>query len=137
MKNFPTIVVGAALLTPGICFSATVFSDNFNRAAPGSDYAVSVSAGDGGASINGSSFLELTNDMSATANANGRVSTAVSFASFYAPFSGVLSGNSGPVTWEVNLRYNRATDPSGFAGGGYGAAFVLAASQADFLGGTG
>jgi hypothetical protein len=51
--------------------------------------------------------------------------------------SGVLSGNSGAVVWEVNLRYNRAIDPSGFAGGGYGAAFVLAASQADFLGGTG
>jgi hypothetical protein len=35
MKKFPTIIVGAALLAPGICFSATVFSDDFNRAAAG------------------------------------------------------------------------------------------------------
>lgn len=131
---FPLIACCAA--SP--VFGVVVFSDDFNRADLGSAYGVGVSAGtDGGALIAGASFAELTNDLGATVNANGRVSASVSFSNFSAPFSGTLSANESTVTWESNFRYNRTTAPAGFSGGTYGLAFVLAASDADFTAGNG
>ena len=117
--------------------ATVVFSDDFNRADLGSVYVTTVKSGDGGASINGGAFVELTNDATATVNASGRVSVATAFSNFAAPFSGKLTDNASTVTWETNLRFNRASAPSGFASGEYGVAFVLAASDADFTQGNG
>lgn len=125
-------------LAPTLGFSAEVFSDNFNRAALGSGYATAVTAGaDGGAAITGAAFLELTNDATASTNLSGRLSVATAFSAFGTPFQAVPSANPGLVTWETNLRYNRVTEPSGFGGGNYGAAFVLAGTSADFTAGNG
>ncbi len=133
------------ILLPLLCSFASVshasvvFSDDFNRTLLGPTYLTTVSAGDGGSLIKGSSFLELTNDSTGAANANGRVSVATPFSNFDAPFTGILSANAGTVTWETNFRYNRTplAEPSGFGGGKYAAAVVLAGSQFDFTGGKG
>jgi len=119
--------------------AAVVFSDNFNRATltgAGSPttYTTVVTAGDGGAAINttGSSFLELTNDATAAANANGRVYTRFPTSDYAAGYNAVLSSNTNVVTWTFNLRSTRTTDPSGFGSGSYGTAVVLGASADDF-----
>ena len=136
MNTIQTMLAIAAM--PGCVFGAKVFSDYFNRASLGANYTTTLTAGDGGAAISGGAFLELTNDASAAANANGRVSVATPFTAFGSPFTGALSANAGLVTWETNLRYNRTSaNPSGFNGGLYGVAFVLAGTQADFTGGSG
>lgn len=69
----------ASLAGLAFCSSAMaatiVFTDDFNRADSstlGNNWAETVSAGDGDARI-ASNRLELTNDGSGAANANGRV----------------------------------------------------------------
>lgn len=131
-------LIAATILPTVPTLAAEVFFDDFNRATLDGAYTTTVTGGsDGAGAINGSTFLELTNDAGAAANVNGRVSCAVALSSFAAPFSSTLSANASLVTWETNLRYNRATDPSGFGGGNYGTAFVLAGTQADFTTGSG
>jgi hypothetical protein len=128
--------ITVALAIPG-WGQTVVFSDDFNRVSLGSAWTTTVTAGDGGASILGSSYLQLTNDSSGSANASGRVYSSVSIASsFDTSFNSALSGNSGTVTWSFNLQQIRS-DPSGFGGGSYGAAFALASSSSDFTLGQG
>ncbi|MFZ1686616.1 MAG: hypothetical protein WAU70_04300 [Flavobacteriales bacterium] len=51
-------------------------------------------------------------------------------------YSTTLNGNSCVLTWQFNMRTSRA-DPSGFATGNYGNAFILAGSALDPATGTG
>lgn len=106
----------------------TVFSDNFNRASLGSSWTTTTTAGDGGASIVSSDVLRLTNDSSATANANGIVYSTVAISSFSAPFNAQLNSNSTAISWYLNFQVNRA-NLAGLGSGSYGAAFVLAGSN--------
>ena len=116
----------------------TVFSDNYNRTAlnpaPNSASYSVTATGDGGASI-ASNILTLTNDASAGANANGKVSVAIPSSSFSAPYNSTLSLD-GSVTWNFNMQQVRS-DPSGFTGGLYGVAFILAGTSGDFTTGNG
>jgi len=127
------MLAGLGLETP--CFATTVFSDDFNRASLGAAWTTTVTAGDGGASIV-SNILQLTNDASGTANANGRVFTTAPTSSFLSPFNQVLSSNPGLISWSFNIQQIRA-DPSGFNSGSYGAAFVLAGTSGDLTAGNG
>jgi hypothetical protein len=112
-----------------------VFQDNFNRASltTGSPttYSTNITAGDGGASIFGSLFLELTNDATIALNANGRVYVTGLISSFTAPYNTTLNLNPGLITWTFNFRYNRTTNPSGFDLGNYGLAVILCSDVAD------
>ncbi len=113
-----------------------VFLDNFNRSslttgAP-TTYSTTISAGDGGASINGSSFLEITNDASGAANANGFTYVSGLMSSYLAPFSSTLNTNTGVIEWTFNFRFNRTTNPAGFAAGAYGPAIILGSTSASF-----
>lgn len=72
--------------------------------------------------------LELSNDVSGTANVAGYAMVNTSTASFTAPYATILS-SGGVVTWTFNMRQIR-TDPSGFDAGNYGVAFILAGETA-------
>jgi hypothetical protein len=139
IKRLLTVVAVPLVLVSSHSYAqVTVFSDNFNRAslnpAPnGANYAVTATA-DGGASIV-SNILTLTNDASATANTNGHVSNSIATTSFASPYNPTLSLD-GSVTWNFNMQQIRA-DPSGFASGSYGVAFILAGSSSDFSTGNG
>jgi hypothetical protein len=138
LRTLSAISFAAFLITVDAKAQVTVFSDNYNRgvlspAPNGASYAVAAT-GDGGASITGN-ILALTNDASAAANANGSVSVAIPTTSFASPYDPVLSLD-GVVTWNFNMQQVR-TDPSGFGGGSYGAAFILAGSASNFTTGNG
>lgn len=138
------LVAAVAFISAVAKGQTTVFSDNFNRAslttgAP-TTYTTTVTAGDGGASINGSSFLEITNDSSGTANANGITYISGQISSFSSPFSSTsLASNSGVITWTFNLRFNRASsnNPAQVASGAYGVAVVLAGTNSSLAAGSG
>jgi hypothetical protein len=135
---FCVISCAAFLCAVNAKAQVTVFTDNYNRSAlspapNGASYTVTAT-GDGGASI-ASNVLALTNDASAAANANGSVSVAIPTTSFASPYDPVLSLD-GVVTWNFNMQQVR-TDPSGFGGGSYGAAFILAGSASNFTTGNG
>lgn len=114
---------------------ATVFSDDFSAnqsASYTTTGAIGASAwsvlatGDFGARRNTSpAQLELTNDATATANANGYAFVSTPTTSFASPYNTTLASNPGMVTWIFNMRQIRA-DPAGLAAGSYGVAFVLA-----------
>ncbi len=114
-----------------------VFQDNFNTSQGAtftttgtigsSAWTVTRSGDDWGARIH-NNILELTNDASATANANGWVFAninATSFGGFYDP---TLSSSGGLVTWTFNMRQIR-DNPAGFISNSYGAAFVVGATS--------
>jgi predicted extracellular nuclease len=114
----------------------TVFSDNFSTntnsaytttgAIGASPWSVLVQNADWGARRNTSpEQLELTNDASAAANANGWVLASTPAASFLSPYNSTLSLNSNIITWTFNMRQVRP-DPSGMAAGSYGVAYILA-----------
>ncbi|MFZ4059010.1 MAG: beta strand repeat-containing protein, partial [Ferruginibacter sp.] len=114
----------------------TVFSDDFSTvqsatyttsgAISTSGWTVLRSGADYGARRNTSpAQLELTNDASGTANANGWILASTAASSFSSPYNTTLDNNTGIVTWTFNMRQIR-TDPSGFASGSYAVAFVLA-----------
>jgi hypothetical protein len=112
-----------------------VFSDNFNRGslttgAPAA-YTTTVTAGDGGAGIVGSSYLQLTN--SATGgNGAGRVFVTAPTATYGGGYNTTLSANTGRVIeWTVNLRYVPQGQAGGFNSGKPALAFVLGATSAD------
>lgn len=125
------------LLAPTAPGQTTAFSDNFNRAnltvgAP-TTYTTTTVGGDGGASILNNLQLELTNDSSATGNANGRVFVTAPTSSFGGGYNPIPSANSGQIVeWTFNIRQPR-TDPSGFDSSNYGVAFVLGATSADLM----
>jgi len=145
----PGNVVAACLLVaiglPGVGLTptaaraqaTTVFSDTFGTsqgatfttsgAIGTSPWVVTRPGADWGARIDGG-ILDLTNDASATTNANGWVYASVPTSGFVLPWNSTLSLNPGLVTWDFNMRQIR-TSPSGFSSGNYGAAFVLGATS--------
>lgn len=128
------IVVTLTGLGMGVSQGAVIYSDSFNRDFLGDgsfSYTTTVTAGDGAAEINGG-LLQLSNDGSGAANANGRVYVTTATSAFGSPYSNQLNQNPGLVTWSFNMRQIR-TDPSGFDGGNYGLAFVLGASSGDLM----
>jgi hypothetical protein len=111
---------------------AVVYSDDFNRAALAGGtytYATTVTAGDGAASVVGTDRLQLSNDGSIAANANGIVYVTTPASSFGSSYNATLNANPGLVTWTFNMQQIRA-DPAGIGAGSYGVGFVLAASSA-------
>jgi hypothetical protein len=119
--------------------TATVFSDDFTASA-GTGYTTAAgfvgtstvwshsgSGTDFGARINGG-IASLSNDASAAANANGWNMISTSTANFTTPYSTTLGSNPGMVTWTFNMRQQQA-NPSGFASGNYGVAFILAGTS--------
>jgi len=117
-----------------------VFSDNFNTITSAtwtetgqigiSPWSVFRSGVDFGARRNTSpSQLELSNDVTGVANANGWVMVSVPTTAFGAPYNPVLSANTGVITWTFNMRQIR-TDPSGFDLSNYGVALILAGETA-------
>jgi hypothetical protein len=142
LLDFPLVYTGTSsadnylvrLSTPGASVS-TFYADNFNRAtlAGGTNvYTTSITAGNGGASVTGSDLLTLTNDSSAAANGSGAVYVTTPTSAF-SGFNPQLHSNAGMLTWTLNIRQMR-TNPSGFASGNYGAAFILGGSNAVFNG---
>ncbi len=142
-----SIVLPATLAAPAGAFT-TVFSDDFNRTSPTSGFAANggtltapsgysntwnttVTAGDGGAQINGSQLV-LTNNRTSGANARGSVYVSRSTSDFLAPYSSTLRSNPDTVSWTFNMRQIRP-NPGGFNINGYGVAFVLGANSNDFL----
>ena len=119
--------------------TATVFSADFTASA-GTGYTSaagfvgtstvwshSSSGTDFGARIN-SGTATLSNDASAAANVNGWNMISTNTASFTTPYSTTLGLNPGMVTWTFNMRQQQA-NPSGFASGNYGVAFILAGTS--------
>jgi trimeric autotransporter adhesin len=143
-----SIVLPAALAAPAAAFT-TVFSDDFNRTSPvpsgfvgnggtlsapsgyNNTWKTTVTAGDGGAQINGSQLV-LTNDRGTDDNDRGRVFVSRSTSDFQSPYRSTLSSNIDTVSWTFNMRQIRA-NPGGFNANGYGVAFVLGASSDNFL----
>jgi CSLREA domain-containing protein len=142
MRMFPFLAIALCAI---LAFSnaslsqTTVFSDDFstNKNAAfttsgqigASAFSVSRSGADWGARRSFSpEQLELTNDVGATANADGWVYANVPNSSFTSPYSPVLRSTPGLITWSFNLRQIR-TDPSGFGTNTYGVAFILAGSS--------
>ncbi len=123
----------------GVFSQTTVFTDPFTTStgatytvAPGAigtstTWSMSRSGVDMGAKID-AGILDLTNDGSATANANGWVFGNTPTTAFTAPYNATLNLNPSTVTWTFNMRQIR-TDPSGLASGNYGVAFILAGSS--------
>jgi uncharacterized protein len=131
------------ILIINLCFNGvsqtTVFSDDFSSntnvafttsgVIGSSAWSVLVQNADWGARRNTSpEHLELTNDASATANANGWVLASTSMSSFLSPYNTTLNLNTGTITWNFNIRQIR-TDPAGLASGSYGSAFILAGTS--------
>ena len=140
-------ICGKACLPAMIFFSFFVikaqgqtqaFVDNFNRISltTGSPttYSTSVTAGDGGANINTSSFLELTDDASAAANIDGIVYVSGLTQDFAGSYNQILHSNACSIEWTFNFRYNRTANPSGLAASNYGVAIILASSNGIFSG---
>ena len=132
------MVLGIALAEPVAHGQVTtVFSDAFGTsqgatftttgAIGTSPWGVTRSGDDWGARIDGG-ILDLTNDASVTANANGWVYASVPTSGFGSPWNSTLSSNPGLVTWDFNMRQIRSS-PAGFSIGAYGAAFVLGATD--------
>ncbi|HXG01380.1 MAG TPA: T9SS type A sorting domain-containing protein [Bacteroidota bacterium] len=136
MRNILLAAACLASIGTGGWGQTQVFLDDFGRSslttgAP-TTYSTTVTAGDGGASIVSNSFLSLTNDATAAANANGITYVSGLTTDFLAPFSTTLNANPGVVEWTFNFRYNRTTNPAGFTAGNYGTAIILASSSASF-----
>ncbi|HPH82650.1 MAG TPA: hypothetical protein PL185_08735, partial [Flavobacteriales bacterium] len=115
----------------------TVFTENFNRAALATGapttYTTTLlpTGADGGASIITSTYLQLTNDASATANVAQRIGVTGTTSSYSAPYNTTLSSNTNVVTWTFNMKYNRTSLPSGWANNAYGMGVVLASSNSN------
>ena len=138
MRILLALVSFTALITVGSLHAqTTVFSDNFNRAnlttgAP-TTYMTTVNLGDGGASITAGGFLQLTNDFTAAANANGRIMVSGLTSSYGALYNTTLGSNTGQVVeWSANMKYNSTVNPNAFGLGNYATAIVLASDRSDF-----
>jgi trimeric autotransporter adhesin len=138
MKKFYLSICFILIITSTFS-QTTVFSDDFSAntnavfttsgAIGASAWNVLVPNADWGARRNTSPLqLELTNDASATGNANGWVFASTNTSSFLSPYNTTLSSNTGTVTWNLNIRQIRP-DPAGLGAGSYGVAFVLAGSS--------
>jgi len=121
----------------------TVFSDDFNRGAvvtplsnggtPTMTYTtVSTATTAGTSTTNQTSGTDYTLSL-AGSGAAGRTYVYAPLSTFSSPFNVTLSSNVGLVTWTFNLRTNRSTGLSGFDGGQYTNAVILACNNSDFL----
>ncbi len=121
----------------------TVFSDDFATSA-GINYTTASGAigtspnwnhnrggVDFGAKIDGG-VLTLSNNASGAANVTGWNTAFASTSDFTAPYSSTLASNPGVVTWTFNMRQPQS-NPSGFANGSYGVAFILAGTPGTTL----
>jgi hypothetical protein len=91
-----------------------------------------VTAGDGGAGIAAGSFLQLTNDATASPNGAGRVFVTAPTASYGPGYNATLSANAvNAIEWTVNLRYAPQGQAGGFANGKPSLAVVLGATGPD------
>ena len=119
----------------------TVFSDDFGTIQSDtyttsgvigtSSWSVNRSGADWGARRSTAGQLDVTNDASATANANGWGFANVALSGFSAPYNTTLSSNTGLVTWIFNFRSNRTSALAGFsATNSYGMAHILAGTSA-------
>jgi hypothetical protein len=131
-------VMGIAALPHMAAGQATVISDNFNTSTgatydtdgsigSSSTWSLSRSGVDWGARIDGN-ILDLSNDASATGNAGGWV-FGYTDVNAISGWNSTLSSNTGVVTWEFNMRSNRA-NLAGFTGTNYGMAYVLSSTSA-------
>lgn len=112
----------------------TIFFDDFSNNTSdtwttsgqigSSSWYVNRSGDDWGARISTSQRLELTNDASGSANADGWVFAYINLSSLSSPFTSTISNNPGLVTWTFNMRQIR-DNPAGFSSGSYGVAFIL------------
>ncbi|WP_309641136.1 fibronectin type III domain-containing protein [Flavobacterium sp.] len=119
--------------------AATVFSTDFTTSAgttyttaagaigTSANWSLARSGADFGARITSGS-MSLTNDASSAGNPNGWALASTSTAAFATPYNTTLSSNPGMVTWTFNMRQQQA-NPSGFASGNYGVAFILAGTS--------
>ncbi|QBZ96583.1 T9SS sorting signal type C domain-containing protein [Flavobacterium sangjuense] len=135
--------ISFAIICFGFCFlgygQATVFSDTFTISA-GASYTTSTGAVGSSANWNltssgvdygvriNSGIMSLSNDATASANSNGWVLSSTATGSFAVPYSTTLNANPGIVTWTFNMRQQQP-NPSGFASGNYGNAFILAGTS--------
>lgn len=114
----------------------TVFTDNFSSnqnatyttsgIVASSSWSALRSGTDFGARRNTSTAqLELSNDISGTANANGWTLASTSMSSFASAYNTTLGNNTADITWTFNMRQSQA-DPGGFTTGVYGVAYILA-----------
>ena len=118
----------------------TVFTDNFNRdlgvspltsgGTPTMNWITASTASPAGISITNAATNDPTNYVvqiyvSATPAA-GRTYITGTLSTYSAPFATTLNSNPGPVTWTFNMKTNRSTALSGFDGGNYGSAVILA-----------
>ncbi len=119
--------------------TTTVFNDSFSTSA-GTSYTVangaigtnttwsfSRSGADFGTAITSGSMY-MSNDGSTAGNIAGWGLGYTNTANFTTPYTTALSSNPGMVTWTFNMRQQQA-NPSGFASGNYGAAFILAGTS--------
>jgi len=113
-----------------------VFTDDFNRAAisPGGSplmtYTTANGSGNGTASINSSTMLDLRTPGAGMVAGNVFVyGTTNTFSSL---FNTTLNSNVGIVEWTFNVRYVRTTAPSGLANTNYGWATILAGTSNAF-----
>ncbi|MDD2798033.1 MAG: DUF6383 domain-containing protein [Bacteroidales bacterium] len=132
----------------------TVFTDDFNRGAvviplgnggtPSMTYTTATtSTGTGVLStgaysrsqqLSGSDYVANIVPANSTASQTaGRTFITAPLSTYSSPFVSTLSSNTGPITWTFNMRTNRTTALSGFAGSAYAAAVVLAATSSDFM----
>src|SRR4030095_949578 len=137
--GFLFAVLWVLLLNGTTQAQTTVFTANFSTnqsatyttggAIGASVWSVTRSGADFGARRNtGPAQLELTNDVDATANANGWVLVSTPSSSFTSPYNTILNSNPGVVTWTLNMQQVRL-DPAGFGSGSYGVAFILAGTS--------
>ena len=131
MKKLLTIIGLAAATLAGANAQILVYSNSGSLTG----LTTTVTAGDGAASIS-SGMIQLTNDASGTANANGRVYLTGATSSFLSPYSSILHNAPGLVTWNFNMQQIRA-NPSGFNSASYGVAFIVGASSADLTAANG
>ena len=118
-----------------------VFSETFTSPATSATYSttgsisttpwnLTRSGADFGARINGG-ILDLTNNASASANANGWAFAYRNISAYSVPFNPILKDNNCKIVWRLNLRQS-FSDPSGFSNSipyGNGVAYVLGCSS--------
>ncbi|MBI5808820.1 MAG: fibronectin type III domain-containing protein [Ignavibacteriales bacterium] len=131
------LILFLLMMAMQIIAQTNVFTDNFNTSQGAtfftsgkigsSNWDINRSGADFGARIN-NNILELTNDATSTANANGWIFVNQPLSNVNSPFNATLSSNSGLVTWSFNMRQIR-TDPAGFTSGSYGVAFILGSTS--------
>ncbi|GDX47418.1 hypothetical protein LBMAG25_02360 [Bacteroidota bacterium] len=116
----------------------TLLYDNFNASTGGlydvtgaigtsTDWFLTRSGNDWGARIPGD-VLDFSNFATGGTGASNGWVFGYRDINALSGWNTTLSSNTGPITWEFNMRQIR-TDPAGFAVGSYGVAFILAGTS--------